>query len=362
MKTKAMEKAIDKYTKKRIPLQTLYEMFETIIEGTDLAKHTLEFEAAFQLALDRLVNQNIIKPVKSSKMNHRGLYLKYVKPAPLIDNNEIHGEIINTIIKPMDIKYYLSNPMKYLEDKEYILALVDFFKSTDKIWVTVNERSYELFNDEKFLKGNERNRSYGEAILGRLGLTYCDLYCTTTLEPFFCFLKGDLSSKANRKVYIIENKDTFWSMKYAAFDDGGLDVDMLIYGEGRKIISSFQFIGEYGLDEKDKFIYFGDLDSEGIIILDELIQRYNKYNIKPYILGYEQLIASAKSKGTTLVPKAQSLNKKALDNFLGYFCKDSAASIYDIIVAGRYVPQEAFSLKKMKQLFEKILSINAEQE
>lgn len=353
MKTELLAKAIVKYPKKRIPLETMYEMFEAIISETDIAKHTLEFEAAFQQTIEWLVNQSIIKPVKSCKMNHRGLYLKYIKAEPVIDNNKIHGEIINTIIKPMDIKYYLSNPKDYLQDKEYILALVDFFKYGDKTRVTVNERSYELFNDEKFLKGNERNRSRGETILTRLGLTYDDLCCTITIEPFFCFLKGSLSGKRNRKVYVIENKDTFWSMKHAAFEESSFDADMLIYGEGRKIISSFQFISEYGLDEDDEFIYFGDLDPEGINIFDELIYKYDKYIIKPYIIGYEQLIESSKSKGAPLVPKAQILNKAAFDNFLGYFCTVSAVAIYDIISEGRYVPQEALSLKKMQQLFKK---------
>ncbi len=351
LKAKAMQRAIEKYPRKRISLKELYEMFEEIIVGTDIPLYSLEFENAFQQAIEWLVNHNIIRPIKSSSMNHHGLYLRYARCTPLIDNSEIQREIINNVKKPMDIKYYLSNPKDYVKDKEYIMVLLDFIKSEEKTWMTVNERSYQLFGDEKFLKGSERNRRRGETILKRLGLTHDDLYCFATLEPFFCFIKDDLSSKENRKVYVIENKDTFWSMKYAAFDGSNYEIDMLIYGEGRKIVSSFQFISEYGLNENDEFIYFGDLDPEGINIFYELTQIYDKYNFKPYIRGYEQLIDSAKLKGAALVPKDQNLRTASLDNFLKFFCDDTASYIENIILSGRYVPQEAFSLNKMKQLF-----------
>lgn len=54
-----------------------------------------------------------------------------------------------------------------------IKTINDFIKKDEHEIVTIKERAYELFNDEKFFKGDER--SHGEVILRRLGLSYEDL-------------------------------------------------------------------------------------------------------------------------------------------------------------------------------------------
>jgi len=71
-------------------------------------------------------------------------------------------------------------------------------------------------------------------------------------------------------VIIIENKDTFYSIKDLMKDDiriwNGIELSLVIYGEGRKIKKSFNFF--YDLEktkgEKANICYFGDLDPEGI--------------------------------------------------------------------------------------------------
>jgi len=53
----------------------------------------------------------------------------------------------------------------------------------------------------------------------------------------YIFAHKELPSRDSRNIYIIENKDTFWSFKRNILDDPAsrIKADMLIYGEGRKI-------------------------------------------------------------------------------------------------------------------------------
>lgn len=350
---KKLADAIRRHPKKRIGLDELYKMMEKSLEGEYINIVSWSFETKFQQLVHELIEGGVLEPLKTLKPNHRGLYLKYKKVIPSEKNDNIKSEIIASISQPMDVRYYLANPKVYLDDKEYIRQLSLFFENNPSPkWVTVNERSYEIFGDEKFLRGSVRTRSRGESILQRLGLTYEDLYCRLTLEPFFCFAKDGLSTKPHSKIYIIENKDTFWSFKGTAFQlDSNQEIDMVIYGEGKKIISSFQFVSEYGLDIDDEYYYFGDLDPEGINIYVELDEHYRDYNIIPYIEGYRQLMLTAKEKEIKKVPKDQVLNKDSLLEFIKYFSQEEGNEIRDILLNGGYIPQEAFSAEKMRKLF-----------
>lgn len=348
--------AIRRYPRQRIELGELYEMVEKSLESKEISNVSRCFETIFVQLIDTLIRNGIIEPFKTLKPNHRGLYSRYKKINHSENNDLIKVEIISSVIQPMDVSYYLAHPKEYLKDKTYIDKLADFFRNRHKTpgWLTVNERSYEIFGDEKFLKGSERARSRGESIIRKLGLTYDDLYCKLTLEPFFCFLKDSLANKQERKVYIIENKDTFWSFKDTAFDSDSIqEVDMLIYGEGRKIISSFQFVSEYGLNENDEYYYFGDLDPEGINIYAELSEHYKDrgYYITPYKPGYRQLLSAAEGRAVSKVPKDQVLNKNSLAAFVKHFSQEDGYRIREILLGGGYVPQEAFSAEKMRQMY-----------
>ncbi len=128
---------------------------------------------------------------------------------------------------------------------------------------------------------------------------------------------------------------------------------MLIYGEGRKIISSFQFVSEYGLNENDEYYYFGDLDPEGINIFAELSEHYKDrgYYITPYKPGYRQLLSAAEGRAVSKVPKDQVLNKNSLAAFVKHFSQEDGYRIREILLGGGYVPQEAFSAEKMRQMY-----------
>jgi hypothetical protein len=348
-----MAAAIENHPRQRIELGELYDMMEKALTDEDLNIISLDFEMKFEQLIQELIKSGLLEPLKTLKPNNRGLYPRYKRVMAFKDNDRIKSEIIASIGRPMDVSYYLSHPEDYLKDRKYINLLSDFFsKRSGSSWVTVNERSYEIFGDEKFLRGDERTRSRGETILRRLGLTYEDICCKPTLEPFFCFVKAGPAAGKHRKVYIIENKDTFWSFKDTAFQtESDIDVDMVIYGEGRKIISSFQFVSEYSLNEEDDYYYFGDLDPEGINIYGELAGHYSTCKIIPYTEGYIQLLAAAEGREIKKVPKNQRLDQDSFYAFIRHFSSEHGQRIKKILDSGGYIPQEAFSAEKMRECF-----------
>jgi len=296
----------------------------------------------FVQVINRLIDEKFIEATKNSRDNSRtpSLKLKYriIKTDPSYDDIKLE---IMALPKPISIQYYLSHPKEYMKDREHVLIIAEFLKNGPKDFRSVNERSYQLFRDEKFLKDNER-------ILANLGLSYGDLNCFIAYEPFFYFSHLNCREKLKRKALIVENKDTFWSFKKIIFDEkASLDFDVLIYGEGRKIESSFQFVEACGLSTSDDYLYFGDLDPEGINIFCNLKRRYSEYKIVPYLEGYCQLIYLWPAGQLGKIKTKQKLNLDYLEEFAAYFDDNEKDIIKDIINNGLYIPQEGLSFAHM---------------
>lgn len=193
----------------------------------------------------------------------------------------------------LDFNYYINN-LLYQTDQEweYIENIYKFLKSRDeKEWASVEERSLELFYDEKFLR-NRKEISKGKyGILKRLKLSYEDLKMKRYGEMFIYWNRGIQNIK---KIIILENHSTFFTYKRIAENRGnifGFVPDVLIYGEGKKIESSFLFLEEIADVTDVEVLYFGDIDPEGLGIYYRLKERYNGMNINLDHNAYKHLIS-----------------------------------------------------------------------
>ncbi|MDD3364670.1 MAG: DUF2220 family protein, partial [Syntrophomonas sp.] len=262
-------------------------------------------------------------------------------------------QIIRSIDPPATIDYYIKNPEEFLADRLVIATFINFLEHKDKDIITVNERAYQLFGDEKFFKGADKSRSQGETVLKRLGLSYAHLGCEDTVEPFFSFQKKDFHLLEAKDVYIIENKDTFWSFKRRILDAPSIiKADMLVYGEGKKIISSFKFMAEYNIDFiRDKFYYFGDLDAEGINIYCELVDEYPDFIIMPFIEGYQAILEIGLNRPPVKTPKQQRIKTKNIARFIKAFDRTWAVKLQQHLEGGFYIPQEALSATAINERF-----------
>ena len=339
---------------KYIQLKSLLSAVESVNNDMPVFLQSPEGQAAFLNAVTMLISEQLISPVGSKPYTYSGLHLKYkVKKDETKKDNELATQIIKSIELPAMVDYYIKHPQDFLHDKSVIETISSFLKRQGTDIVTVNERAYELFGDEKFFKGDERSRSRGEVVLKRLGLDYSHLGCIDTVEPFFSFYKKDFFTRNTRNICIIENKDTFWSFKRNVLDSASsLNVDMLIYGEGKKINSSFRFVQEYHVDpERDTFFYFGDLDAEGINIYCELKEQYPKFNIIPFFEAYQATFEIVRKRGFAKTPKQQRMNGDNIGKFMRAFNEPWVSEIKRLLDKGFYIPQEALSAMEIKERF-----------
>ncbi|MDD2447443.1 MAG: DUF2220 family protein [Tissierellia bacterium] len=196
----------------------------------------------------------------------------------------------------LDFSYYKNHPM-YQTDLEwdYIENIHRFLKSKDqREWVSIEERSLELFYDEKFLIERKDKTKGKHGILKRLKLNNEDLKMKKYGEMFIYWNKGVQYIK---NIIILENHSTFFTYKRIAENKGdifGFKPDILIYGEGKKIESSISFLEEIADISKVEVLYFGDIDSEGLGIYFRLKERYPLINIRLQHEAYIHLLSISK--------------------------------------------------------------------
>ena len=245
---------------------SILEMEKEIKKRLYIQSKSFDYRS-FANAINELEREGKIKPIVASKMNGMfpALFRKYSKV------NEIEKivdtiELLTNYHPQMNLMYFKTKNEEYQEKKYMLKAISEFLYTPDTKLLTVNERSLELFEDEKFLESTE-----GKKFLSNIGVSIEKLVCEKTFEPFF-YVRYDNHSIKN--VLIIENKDTFYSIKSLMREGintwGNTSFQLLIYGEGNKITKSIEFIQELNLPTQGNVFYFGDIDREGLTIKHSL--------------------------------------------------------------------------------------------
>lgn len=229
-----------------------------------------------------------------------------------------------------------------MDSKAANSRIMDFLgKGRPETLLSVNERSLEIFGDEKYLTSQECRQ-----ILSKNNISMKMLRVYNTPEPFIYYR----SHYGTKDALIVENKDTWYTMRKILADYGsicGFDVKALIYGEGRKIQSSFAYMEEddtRDIHDVNTFYYFGDIDSSGIDILYKLRQKYGNYDIVPFEPGYEFLYRSRKNGRTKSleVPVPLPLSEARILDFLG---EEAVNDIYTFCNHDYIVPQELLNYR-----------------
>ena len=103
----------------------------------------------------------------------------------------------------------------------------------------------------------------------------------------------------------------------------GEEFGTLIYGAGKRVISSFQQFAlsaePYILDENNEFVYFGDLDYEGIGIYENLATCFQEQaKLKPFVAAYAKMLT--KSRELPQLPTTKEGQNRQLEGFFfNYF-------------------------------------------
>ncbi|MCB2299043.1 Wadjet anti-phage system protein JetD domain-containing protein [Clostridium tagluense] len=297
-----------------------------------------------------LINEEVILPVKSSKLNGKkpALYNKYTVVEEKEDNTKYTQELSYSINIKLDKTYYMKNIDKYKEDRKFILSLSKFLDerlNLLKTQVAANERSFQIWEREKFL-----NREGGKRILKNLNLSeeFLNIYDTTQPLSYYSYNKN-----SPQKILIIENKDTFYSMRKHLIKGSSTifseEISTLIYGGGKNIYKSFrdfELCAEpYLLHRDNEILYLGDLDYEGIIIYEGVYEIFKgNFNIKSFVKGYEFMLDKFIEENISLPNTKAGQNRNISGVFLREFTQEYRDVIMNILSSNKYIPQEILNI------------------
>lgn len=226
------------------------------------------------------------------------------------------------------------------------MQLANFMKLQESLTLlSINERSFQIFGDEKFL-----NSSEGRSILHKNHMSLQLLNVYKTPEPFIYCVNPHTNTK---NALIIENKDTWYTMKKVLCDGGsicGIPVKVLIYGEGRKIQSSFSYMEEDTADIHDvrKFYYLGDVDASGIDIYYKLKVVHKAYQILPFEPGYGFLYENRHLKRKKEMKKKTRMPCYEMIPF-GFLGDAARVELLDLCNQDYIIPQEILNLDVLRR-------------
>lgn len=295
----------------------------------------------------RLVEKGEIKPIASSGTNGKkpALPLKFWL-AEEQDFSDLKHELLYNTSPRISLDYYMKNLPVYAKEREAVRKLGEYLDiaSKDDRTISINERSYSIWKQEKFL--TEKN---GRTILKHCGIGETALNYYVTSEPFAYYAN---SRQVPQTVLVIENKDTFYSMRRHLLAGNDLilgeSIGTLIYGAGKRVCSTFKDFclsaEPYLLDKRNNFVYFGDLDYEGIIIYERLADVFQAYGeIKPFVPAYEAMVCK-ENESRQLPYSKEGQNKHIDEGFFKYFSQDIGQRMQTILAEGRYIPQECLNI------------------
>ena len=293
----------------------------------------------------KLLQEGKIKPVKASRTNGKKptLYREYWILEEQKDYSAYIEELKYSLSTKISVDYYLAHLEIYEKDRPWVIMLDEYFKNNSgrmQIAESLNERSFEIWNREKFL-----DREQGKKILKRCGIDIESLNIYRTTEPLSYYTH---TRTVPQNLLILENKDTFFSMRNYLLSGHteifNIETGTLIYGAGKGILRSFQDFDlcaePYMKHPGNTILYFGDLDYEGIGIYENLAEKFkDRWKIIPFILAYKAMLRKAES--VKILPETkENQNRNINSEFFSYFDEQTVCQMKKILEEDRYIPQE----------------------
>ena len=313
----------------------------------------IEYEK-FVEVIAQYVAEKVLEPVRAAGKNGRipVLYNKYriIKP----DKNYTDVlEDIKLLHPDFNHSKYAKHPEMYIKYKREIDLLSNFLWEQEdllKNMMSVNERSFQIWGREKIIKSS----SIISGIFKYNDWDLAKLNYFETPEPFFEYI---FSNEENKKIMIIENKDTWFSLRKIMLENNlnflYRDYQVLLYGEGKKIIRKSSRLKEYNAllgGSNNTYFYFGDLDYEGIDIFQTLVEYNEGLDINLCVELYSWMLQESKMYE---LPETKIGQKKTnISKFLQKFKEEEAEQIRNILSQGSYIPQEILNYSLLKKQME----------
>lgn len=342
------------------------------LEELERENGTGTYDSLYQSILKK-IEDGTLKPVKASKTNGKkpALHHAYWIVGEKKDYSFLEEELKYRLIPALSNDYYLKHPDIYEKERKWVLQLNDYLKNREKPWktlVSMNERSYDIWNREKFIKEEQ-----GNCVLKHCGMLAEQLAFYETTEPISYYAH---TRETPQTIIILENKDTFYSMRKKLIDQSdtilGIKTGTLVYGAGKRILRSYQdFIDcaePYMNLAENTILYFGDLDYEGIGIYERLAELFaDQHVVIPFAKAYEAMLQKAKISESAVIepekssdpqlnameipgwvnnlPKTREKQNRSIgEAFFSYFNEETIELMKQILTAKRYIPQEILNI------------------
>ena len=261
-------------------------------------------------------------PVRASGTNGKNppLYKRYRLPVTKPKSDFDAAGLAASLPLCFNPDWYLSHPAQFARDAPAIEKLVTYLAGDPDLSmpVSVNERSFEIFGQEKFL-----NQS-GFRILKNLGAGPDFLNTYETFEPLSCFRVRPEPSF----LLILENLDPFWTCRFLLSDKQC--PGSVAYGAGWKIVNTMQDLlsgqADWMKDTLSRLSYLGDLDWEGIQIWEALCAHYPQLEIPLCVPGYLAMLEKGQCMGIERLPRMKEGQQPCPDSpFFEAFAPEEAA-------------------------------------
>ncbi|MEJ6950827.1 hypothetical protein [Natronospora cellulosivora (SeqCode)] len=325
------------------------------------------YQALYQVITEKEKKGELIA-IKSSPYNGRQPALKSRWQFLTLAPEGWDDHLIFRLSRQLDLSYYLKRPELQTEKLASELINVAEFMTNkgNREWASREERSLELFADEKFLSSTA-----GRKLLSRLKLSLADLKAEKYSQMFVYWNKGTKISK----VLILENHSAFIACKRAleaGYDILGYPADTLIYGQGKHIIDSLKFIDELLISQgetrkkngeilehqdsertenqttaqilksdtlnengvnlvlKPEIRYAGDIDPEGWLIYHSLKEKYPAYSLELF-MNYYQEIFNKNDREAYPIRTRQQKNETILTKIREEFMEKGQTNLLDMV-------------------------------
>jgi len=309
----------------------------------------------FHKAICNLVAEGKLKPTKDGK-DTNGKQPALAKKYRIVENQtQDFGE---DLIREIEMNfpliynrgYYKSHLNQYLDDRDWILKLCAYHNRADCPLLdemSINERFYDIFKLEK-LGADSRIMS----ILRKLSIDFTVLNCYKTPEPFIYYSKNEVDV---HRILIVENKDTWYTMR-KLMKEGLGTFDVIIYGEGKKILSSIEEIEvhqkQYFRDSHVEYLYFGDLDDEGLNIFLMLKEKMKPVEINLWEDAYKTMLKVACDPEYWRKYKIQrNLSRPQVESALDFLSKAEMDNVMYCFSENLYLPQEIVNHQILRKMW-----------
>lgn len=341
-----MDKSLNNYIKILKKYKKTYILKEELQSLFDVSSDKELFEI-----IDTLSKLQLLTPIKNSKTNGNRMYLIYSKYRITIPKETYETEIDEILkLHPLFQKndYLRNNPQQYKDFRQQLLKLDRylFTKKENSEPVSRKERSFEIFDEEKLLD----NKTFCN-LLAKVGLDENSLLYYDTPELSFYDYIPEIRPQLN--LLICENKDIWFNFRRMMFENKArkifdVHIDGVVFGCGDKIKSKGALTSYSKFMKVNvKFLYWGDIDREGLNIYLSAVEGNPELDIKLFVPAYEEMLRLAKGRN---IPDSEDQRGIVKDYSSVFSCvsEELRPDFEKSIENNKRIPQEIISYAFLK--------------